>query len=67
MCSHGHLECVNALHEQVDKHAQELSSNPKLIDIIVNVARRVPTGDTGYKTDAFGFLFKTEAWRGPGQ
>ena len=41
-------------HEQVDKHAREqLTSNPKLIENMFNVARLVPTGDAGYKTDAF--------------
>ena len=43
--------CINT--EQVDKDAPELMSNLKLIEIIANVARRVPTGDAGYKTDVF--------------
>ena len=44
---------ARALHEQVDKHARQLTTNPKLIEQIVNVARLVPTGDAGYKTDTF--------------
>ena len=44
---------ARALHEQVDKHAKQVTTNPKLIEHIVNVARLVPTGDAGYKTDTF--------------
>ena len=44
---------ARALLEQVDKHAKQVTTNPKLIENIVNVARLVPTGDAGYKTDTF--------------
>lgn len=48
-----HASMVRVTVLRVDKDAKTVTSNPKLSEHIINVARLIPTGDAGYKTDTF--------------
>jgi len=48
-----HASMVQLTLLRVDAHAKRITANPKLNEIVINVARLVPAGDAGYKTDTF--------------